>query len=506
MQVYEPTSRETALPPDPQQGDAVRGREIAARGIAFDAPPGPGDPGPHAFAWLRDLRSARTAEAQEASRRLVADWIDRYEKSRDRPWWPVIAAERLVNWIYCNRLLTAGADAAFMKVYDQSVARHVKRLRKLLKQLPRGAERFAILKALVYAGVSLPSHEKGLAKAMVALQSEIESQILADGGHHQRNPSIHAAVLSELVQLAAALELHHDQTPVWLQSAIDRMAPVLRFFQHNDGGLALFNGSAEEDPVTVERLLAACMAGDKIPTGLPETGYQRLERGTVTVLVDTGAPPPRNLDIGAHAGMLSFEMSVGAQRLIVNCGSYHGDDKDWSRAMRSTAAHSTLVVANTNSAEVFDLGGIGRRPEHVTAERDDLARGLRLEASHDGYVPRYGMVHRRRMELSADGRTLRGEDRLEQKVGNYEFAIRFHIHPDVTAAVEPESSLDNPAVTLHLPDGQVWRFRANSGAVALDESAYLGWPGSARRTQQIVVTGACGNVAPVAISWSLSEL
>jgi uncharacterized heparinase superfamily protein len=116
------------------------------------------------------------------------------------------------------------------------------------------------------------------------------------------------------------------------------------------------------------------------------------------------------------------------------------------------------------------------------------------------------MVHRRRMELSADGRTLRGEDRLERKVGNYEFAIRFHVHPDVTAAVEPESSLDNPAVTLHLPDGQVWRFRANSGAVALDESAYLGWPGSARRTQQIVVTGACGNVAPVAISWSLSEL
>ena len=108
METREPTERETALPPDPQQGDAVRGREISLHGIVFDAPPEPGDPGPHAFAWLRDLRSARTAESQEAARRLVGDWIERYEKSRDRPWWPVIAAERLVNWIYCHRLLTLG--------------------------------------------------------------------------------------------------------------------------------------------------------------------------------------------------------------------------------------------------------------------------------------------------------------------------------------------------------------------------------------------------------------
>ena len=504
MQAREPSSRETALPPDPQQGDAVRGREIAAKGIVFDAPPPPGDPGPHAFAWLRDLRSARTVEAQDASRRLVADWISRYEKSRDRPWWPVIAAERLVNWIYCHRLLTAGASATFLKQYEVSLGRHVKRLRKLLKQLPRGAERFAILKALVFAGVSLPHHEKSLARALVALQSEIEAQILPDGGHHQRNPSIHAAVLSELVQLAAALELSQDQTPVWLQSAIDRMAPVLQFFRHNDGGLALFNGSAEEDPVTVERLLATCMAGEKIPSNLPDMGYQRLERERAVVMVDTGTPPPRNLDLGAHASMLSFEMSAGPQRLIVNCGSYHGDDKAWSRAMRATAAHSTLIVANTNSAEIYDLGGIGRRPEAVTAERDDLARGLRLEASHDGYVPRLGMVHRRKLELSADGRTLRGEDRLERKVGNYEFTIRFHVHPDVVAAVEPESALDNPAVALRLPGGEVWRFRANSGAVSLDESVYLGWPGSARATRQIVITAGCTGIAPVAVSWSLA--
>jgi len=506
MEAQQPSAREAGLPVDPQQGDAVRGREIAVNGVAFDGAAGPGDPGPHAFGWLRDLRSARTSESQEAARRLVGDWIERYEKSRDRPWWPVIAAERLVNWIYCHRLLTSGADANFLKKYEASIVRHAKRLRKLLRQLPRGAERFAILKALVYVGVCLPRHEKGLSRVLTALQSEIDVQILPDGGHHQRNPSIHAAVLSELVQLSSALELRQDSMPGWLQEAISRMAPVLKFYRHNDGGLALFHGSAEEDTETVDRLLIACLTEARMPSNLPDTGYQRMARERAVVLMDTGAPPPRNLDQGAHAGTLAFEMSAGPHRLIVNCGAYHGDDKAWSRALRSTAAHSTLVVADTNSSEVFELGGLGRRVGLVTVERDDVTRAHRIEASHDGYVARYGMVHRRRLELSSDGRTLRGEDRLERKVGTMEFAIRFHLHPDVEATVERDSSLDNPAVTLRLPDGDIWRFRANSGAVALDESVYLGWPGSALRTQQVVVTSAGAGTAPVAVSWSISQI
>ena len=44
---------------------------------------------------------------------------------------------------------------------------------------------------------------------------------------------------------------------------------------------------------------------------------------------------------------------------------------------------------------------------------DDETGGVVLaEASHDGYVRRFGLVHQRQLTLSADGRSLSGEDRL----------------------------------------------------------------------------------------------
>ena len=65
---------------------------------------------------------------------------------------------------------------------------------------------------------------------------------------------------------------------------------------------------------------------------LEENGFHRLQAGRAIVVCDAGAPPPgrpgdpatglpRGADRFAHAGTLSFEMSVGRERLIVNCGA-----------------------------------------------------------------------------------------------------------------------------------------------------------------------------------------
>ncbi len=44
--------------------------------------------------------------------------------------------------------------------------------------------------------------------------------------------------------------------PAELVAAIDRMAPMLRFFRHGDGGLALFNGTWEGDRRMIDLVLA----------------------------------------------------------------------------------------------------------------------------------------------------------------------------------------------------------------------------------------------------------
>ena len=147
-------------------------------------------------------------------------------------------------------------------------------------------------------------------------------------------------------------------------------------------------------------------------------GYQRMSAlGTVLVL-DAAPPPPQKVAEQGSASTLAFELSDGSQRLVVNCGG-PGPlprlfPKSWSRASH-TAAHSTLILADTNSTNILADGTLGKGVEDVTIERSDDNDASRLEASHDGYVRSFGMIHKRSLMLGNDGKELRGADQLSPR-------------------------------------------------------------------------------------------
>jgi uncharacterized heparinase superfamily protein len=221
------------------------------------------------------------------------------------------------------------------------------------------------------------------------------------------------------------------------------------------------------------------------------------------VLVDAGAPPAPGLDGHAHAGTLSFEMSHGRQRVIVNCGAHPGHP-DWRAVQRATAAHSTLTLAETNSSEVLPQGrpgavAIGRRPETVVCRREEGEGAIWLDMSHDGYRTVFRAVHERRLFLDAAGDDLRGEDQLNAPAG-LPFAVRFHLHPEVTAGLVGAGS----GVLLRLPGGAGWRLRASGAEIALEDSVYLGARDTVRRTQQVVLTGTTRE-GRTAVKWALKR-
>jgi uncharacterized heparinase superfamily protein len=207
---------------------------------------------------------------------------------------------------------------------------------------------------------------------------------------------------------------------------------------------------------------------------------------------------PAGADRFAHAGTLAFEMSVGRDRLIVNCGAAPGAEEAWRDALRATAAHSTLVLSDTNSAELRPEG-LGRRPEQVETARHEAAGAQWLEASHDGWRRAFGAVHRRRLYLAESGDDLRGEDMVEipgdAPVPSY--SLRFHLHPGVTASLLQDES----AALLRLPSGVGWKIRAKGARVALEESVYLG--GEPRRSSQVVLLADEGETT---VQWAISRV
>jgi len=189
-------------------------------------------------------------------------------------------------------------------------------------------------------------------------------------------------------------------------------------------------------------------------------------------------------------------MSHGRERLIVNCGTYRGPHDKWSRVTSASAAHSVLVVADTNSAEIGSNSAFHRKPTSVSCERAEHDGRHWISASHDGYRERFGLIYTRQLFLAADGDDLRGEERLQGRPGA-QFTVRFHLHPTVEASLSEEQA----AAVLRPPSRRCWRLRATGAEMGLAESVYLG-SGEIRKTQQVVLSGT---VAPgeTIVRWAL---
>jgi uncharacterized heparinase superfamily protein len=192
-----------------------------------------------------------------------------------------------------------------------------------------------------------------------------------------------------------------------------------------------------------------------------------------------------------------MELSVGRDRLIVNCGAFPGGPPQWRDATRATAAHSTMVIGDINSSELRP-DGLGRRPVTVEAQRQEAAGAHWLDASHDGWLKPFNAIYRRRLYLAESGEDVRGEDLIESPEP-LPFTLRFHLHPDVQANLQQ----DGATVLLRLRSGSFWRLRADGGRLTLEESIYLGTL-EPRRSEQVVLTGMADG--PQQVKWALSKV
>ena len=128
-------------------------------------------------------------------------------------------------------------------------------------------------------------------------------------------------------------------------------------------------------------------------------------------------------------------------------------------------------------------------PSNVESYREAVPDGDILTASHDGYLARFGVLHRRVLMAALDGSRLDGEDTLSPAPGgrikgnDTDYALRFHLHPSVKAS----RLSDARGVMLVLPNRDVWTFEALDDKVDLEDSVFLAGNDGPRRTTQIVI-------------------
>ncbi len=500
-------------------GDAAKGAGWLA---AFSSQGTPGaelitqlvaDPAPqvHEFGWVRDVRALGGPAAQALAQAILSAWLPRHRRWSSAVWRSDVMARRLAAWFAHWRFLVDGPAESSSGGLQDALAAAARTQLAFLHRVRgddvTGAPRLAALAstavATLAAAAPKPADAAGtpaLRRTLQHLEREVERQVNADGGHIARAPDAQYTVVRALVDLRAALSAARAETPPWLQHAIDRATPMLRFYRHGDGGFALFNGVAAKPPAGIERVLGKAGARGRSPVSAPHTGFHRITADKTLVIVDCGAPAPRGAGAAVHAGLLSFELSLAKRRMIVNCGARPAGVDAWQQAQRSTAAHSTLVLEDSNAIPA------GGRHFVVTSDLVEQNGAWLLEAEHAGYLTRFGLAHRRRLYVAEDGADIRGEDSLLVRrdtapVSGKRFAVRFHLHPSVSVSLTG----DGATALIRLPDRSGWKFQAAGCHMQIEPSIYLGDGDAPIRSEQIVLSGVTAD-SGAQVKWALRKV
>ncbi len=342
--------------------------------------------------YFDDLNAQQSAKRRDWHHPLIKDWMQSNPPGVGSGWEPYPTSLRIVNWI-------KAAQAGFGLSPDacQSLAVQARWLSSRVEHHLSGNHLLANAKALYFCGLFFEGVEADgwQAQALRIFRQELPEQILSDGGHYELSPMYHALVLEDLLDLVNLMRSYRVQGE--LQTLIrPRILPMLkwlRLLSHPDKDIAFFNDAAiGVAPSHRELETYAASLGfvikEPVPLGLTHlahSGYLHFANDNATVLIDVGPVGPRHQPGHAHADTLSFELSGGAQRILVNGGtSEYGMGPERQR-QRGTAAHNTVALNGIDSSEVWAGFRVGQRARIHGLEIDQSAQKTRITAGHDGY-------------------------------------------------------------------------------------------------------------------------
>ncbi len=268
----------------------------------------------------------------------------------------------------------------------------------------------------------------------------------------------HALMLEGYLDVLNVLPEDHADAP-WLIDTVRKMTDVLAAVTHPDDGLALFNDATHEialSPAALRAYVNALLDHEPQPPDiLPDTGYFTYRNPEVYLILDGGPVGPDHLMAHAHADIFSYELSVHGLRFIVDAGVYEYPAGAMRQYVRSTAAHNTVCIDDTDQVECWGSFRVARRdaPRDVTMTREGEA--ARFTGSYHGYAQLLGndLMHQRTVEIDGAARSIQIHDHVAGQ-GVHQVETRVHLHPAVNVTVNDRQATlqrSDTVCILHSP-------------------------------------------------------
>jgi len=295
--------------------------------------------------------------------------------------------------------------------------------------------------SLLWGGVYF-NDKKLLNKAKGIIYEELNEQILDDGGHFELSPMYHQIILFRLLDCInliknGELRIENAELLKFLKEKAVAMLQWLKIITFSNGNIPLFNDSANGIAPISKKLfeyankLNITHHSSLITHHLKSSGYRKIKKENYECIVDIGNIGPDYIPGHAHADTFNFELyiknnsqySILDSPFIIDTGISTYESNSIRAYERSTKAHNTVEINNTNSSEVWGSFRVANRAKVIKLEEKESY----IKATHDGYYKKFGVYHTREWKFFEDKIVIK--DTLNKKANAI---FRLHFHPEVS--------------------------------------------------------------------------
>ena len=347
----------------------------------------------HSFGFLNSLRCLaedgdQPERAVHCGKDIMRHWIEHCPYPHRPGWHSEVISTRLPTWI---KFLIDFPEESDADLWD-SISQQATCLSCNIETFLPGQQLIRNGVALAFAGLyflALEDAKPWLDRGMRIVRQQLDRQILPGGGHVERSPMYHCILLEGLIDCYNLLKAR-QMDALWLADTLKAMAQRMADYLHPDHDIPLLNDSAlkfASHPLDILHYAKASFNFKLEPFSRAheDDGYFVFKDDTGFLVIDCGPLGPDCLPSHAHADTLSYEMSVGKQRVIVDSGVFSYLNDDLRTQCRGTAAHNTVVVDSRDQSEMWRSFRVGTRARPIGPAVFDHGQLAGFTGAHDGY-------------------------------------------------------------------------------------------------------------------------
>ena len=431
------------------------------------------------------------------SKKTIFEWNKSNKNKLNFPWTEDLGSRRLINLLYNYEFINSSSTKEETYILNKIILNHVYRVvfdfnNKKVSSITSYDLIGYLLSCLLLKKLS----ERDLKYINFIILSQIDKL----GMHKSYNILEHAKFVNNLNEIKNILLFFKVKVSKNIDDTYVKMTSILNEYFHDDGSIPLFNGSNNNytkmisNSLNKEEYLRSRRYEDNI------NGIAFYKDKRKKIFFDVVQPNKDKISNNLNAGTLSFEFSSLGEKIITNCGASESFGKN-PEYLRYSAAHSTIILQNTNISEIRENNPHIKFPQEVKFNLFSKNNSTIFDGSHNGYMKKFNKIVKRNLIIDNNNNKINGEDTIISLHNNNDRTI-YHIRFHLADGISYNYTNNKKNVILKTKLKNIWIFKSDVELV-VEDSIYVDY-NKTIPTKQIVIKGIINSVKQTR-KWSFEK-